>query len=84
MGTDTRNRYQLTVRVRLSSVPDSWRDVLTTEITTTRASVVAIAARFQHIYPKPAHQVAVHLLEATREPLQIDWEAPGAPDDGPA
>ena len=58
--------------------------MLTTEIITTRAGVVAIAARFQKIYPKPAHQVVVHLLEGSSGPLDVDWEQPGAPDDGPA
>jgi hypothetical protein len=58
--------------------------VLTTEITTTRAGVVAIAARFRKIYPKPAHQVLVCLLDGSSGPQEIDWETPGAPDDGPA
>ena len=84
MNADARNRYLVRVRSQRPYAPDSWRDVLTTEITTTRAGVVAIAARFQKIYPRPAYQVEVHLLEGSSGPLDIDWEKPGAPDDGRA
>ena len=79
-------RYQYRIKIisqRSSPTESSWKEVMTTEVFTTRASVVAIAARFQKIYPRPGHRVLVHLLELTREPLQVDWETLEEPGYGP-
>lgn len=79
-------RYSYRIRiVRQHTAPaESARaDVLNTEVVTTRAGVVAIAARFQKIYPRPAYRVLVYLLERSREPLAVDWEALQEPDDVP-
>jgi hypothetical protein len=56
---------------------------MTTEVLTTRAGIVSIAAHFQKIYPRPGHRVLVHLLERAREPLPVDWESLEDPDEGP-
>ena len=79
-------RYQYRIKIisRPSAPTEStWTDVLTTEVVTTRSGVVAIAARFQKIYPRPGHRVLVHLLERAGEPLQVDWETLEGPGNGP-
>jgi hypothetical protein len=45
--------------------------------------VVAIAARFQKIFPRPDYRVLVHLLGGSRDPLPVDWESVEDPGDGP-
>ena len=85
MDVSARYRYRINIVSRQSSSPESqWKDVMTTDAVTTRAGVVAIAARFQKIYPRPGYRVLVHLLERSREPLQVDWETLYVPGDGPA
>lgn len=75
MDMSARYQYRIRILSRHSSPADStWKDVMTTEVLTTRAGVVAIAARFQEIFPRPGHRVLVHLLERSRVPLQVDWE----------
>ncbi|HSB48266.1 MAG TPA: hypothetical protein VLD15_01985 [Burkholderiales bacterium] len=79
-------RYPYQIRiVRLQSNAERPlpKDVMTTEVVTTRVGIVAIAARFQKIYPRPGHRVLVHLLERSRDPLPVDWESLEDPDDGP-
>ena len=78
-----RNKYQIRVVCMQSAPADSsWKDVLTTEIVSTRTSVVDIAARLQRIYPKPEHLVFVHLLASSGEPLRVAWETPDEPGNG--
>jgi hypothetical protein len=78
-----RNKYQIKVVCKQSSPADSsWKDVLTTEIVSTRTSVVDIAARLQGIYPKPEHLVFVHLLARSGQPLRIAWETPDESGNG--
>ena len=85
MDTSARYQYRIKILSLQSSSPEpQWKDVLTTEAVTTRAGIVAIAARIQKIYPRPGYRVLVHLLERSREPLQVDWETLYVPGDGPA
>ena len=78
------HQYQIKIVSQQSSPTESpLKDLLTTEVVTTRAGVVAIAARLQKIYPRPGHRVLVHLLERSREPLQVDWETLEEPGSGP-
>jgi len=80
-------RYQYRIKVVSRQSPPAnpqWKDVLTTEVDTTRAGVVAIAACFQKIYPRPGYRVLVDLLERSRDPSPIDWESLDVPGDGPA
>ena len=84
MNVPARNKYQIKIVCQQSSPAESsWKDVLTTDIVTTRTSVVDIAARLQGIYPKPEHLVFVHLLERSDQPLQVAWETPEEPGNGP-
>jgi hypothetical protein len=77
--------YRIQIVSREVSATDSqWKDVMTTEAVTTRAGVVAIAARFQKIYPRPGYRVFVYLLERLREPLPVDWETLDVSGDEPA
>ena len=79
-------RYPYRVRIvglQSTSAESEWTDVMTTEVVSTRAGIVAIAARFQKIYPRPGHRVLVYLLERSREPLPVDWETLQVPDAGP-
>lgn len=82
MSTPYEYRIKIIRRQSHPAAPE-WKDVLTTEVITTRAGVVSIAARFQKVYPRPGYRVLVHLLERSREPLQIDWETLDVPGDGP-
>ncbi|HEY7744610.1 MAG TPA: hypothetical protein VIA19_16330 [Burkholderiales bacterium] len=79
-------RYPYQIRiVRLQSTADGSlpKEVMTTELVATRSGIVAIAASFQKIYPRPGHRVLVHLCERSRDPLPVDWESLEDPDDGP-
>jgi hypothetical protein len=84
MNIRARNKYQIKVVCQQSSPAESsWKDVLTTDIVTTRTAVVDIAERLQRIFPKPEHLVFVHLLERAGQPLQVAWETPEEPGNGP-
>lgn len=58
-----------------SSGETRWKEVMTTEVSETRAEVIAIAGRFRQVYPRPRNRVLVFLLDGAREPLPVDWEA---------
>lgn len=77
-----RFQYQIQIISQQPSPGESCsKNVLITEAVTTRAGVVAIAARFQKIFPRPDYRVLVHLLGRSRELLSVDWESiedPGA------
>jgi hypothetical protein len=76
--------YRIHIVSRESSATDSqWKDMLTTEVVTTRSGVVAIAASFQKIYPRPGYRVLVYLLERSRQPFPVDWETLDVSGDGP-
>jgi hypothetical protein len=76
MDKPVRYPYRIQVVIRQSSPTDSqWKDMLTTEVVTSRAGVVAIAASFQKIYPRPGYRVLVYLLERSREAFPVDWES---------
>jgi hypothetical protein len=84
MNIRARNKYQIKVVCQQSSPAESsWKDVLTTDIVTTRTAVVDIAERLQRIFPKPEHLVFVRLLEHSGQPLQVAWETPEEPGNGP-
>jgi hypothetical protein len=84
MNIPARNKYQIKIVCQQSSPTESsWKDVLTTDIVTTRTDVVDIAARLQRIFPKPEHLVSVHLLERSGQPLPVAWETPEEPVNGP-
>ncbi len=77
MNIPARNKYQ--IKVACQQYPpseSSWKDVLTTEIVSTRTSVVELAVLLRRIYPKPEFLVLVHLLERSDQPLQVAWEDP--------
>lgn len=78
-----RNNYRIRVVCKQSTPAESWNDVLTTDMFTTRTSVVDIASRLQGIYPKPEHQVLVHLIGSSGQPLPVAWETPNEPGTGP-
>jgi hypothetical protein len=76
MDLSARYPYRIQIVSQRPSTEDPpLKDVLTTEVVSTRAGIVAIAARFQKIYPRPGHRVLVYLLERSREPLPVDWES---------
>lgn len=84
MGMPARYPYRIQIVSRESTATDSqWKDVMTTEAVTTRAGAVAIAARFQKIYPRPRYRVLVYLLERSREAFPVDWETLDASGDNP-
>jgi hypothetical protein len=79
-------RYPYRIRiVSLQTIPEGSlpKDIMTTDVVTTRSGIVSIAARFQKIYPRPGYRVLVHLLERARDPLPVDWESLGEPDEYP-
>ena len=79
----TRFQYRIQIVSQESATGVSRpKSVLTTEALTTRAGVVAIAARFQKIFPRPDYRVLVHLLGRSRDPLPVDWETVEDPGDG--
>jgi len=85
MDMPARYPYRIQIVGREASATDSqWKDMLTTEAVTTRAGVVAIAARFQKIYPRPLYRVLVYLIERSREPFPVDWESLDVSGDEPA
>jgi len=84
MNVPARNKYQITIVCQQSSQTESsWKNVLTTDIITTRSDVVDIAARLQRIFPKPEYLVSVHLLERSGQPLPVAWETREEPGSGP-
>jgi hypothetical protein len=83
MNTAPRNKYQIKVVCQQSSPAESsWKDVLITDMFSTRTAVAEFAARLQRIYPKPEHLVLVHLLARSSQPREVAWEIP-EPGDGP-
>jgi hypothetical protein len=85
MDMPARYPYRIQIVSREPSSTDSqWKDVLTTEAVSTRAGVVAIAARFQKIYPRPRYRVLVYLVERSHEPFAVDWETLDVSGDPPA
>ena len=78
MPTFYRYRIKI-VGLQLSPGESQAKDVMTTEVVATPTDVLAIAARFQNLYPRPGHRVLVHLLERSREPLPVDWESLSEP-----
>ena len=84
MHIPARNKYQIKIVCQPSSPTESsWKDVLTTDIVTTRTAVVDIAARLQKIFPKPEHVVFVHLLERSGQPCPVAWETLDEAGNGP-
>jgi hypothetical protein len=79
-----RFQYQIQIISQQSAPGESRsKSVLITEAVTTRAGVVAIAARFQKIFPRPDYRVLVHVLGGSRELLSVDWESIEDPQNGP-
>ena len=83
MDMAERYPYRIQIVSQQSSPEESpSKSVMTTEVVTSRAGVVTIAARFQKIYPRPGYRVLVHLLERSREPFPVDWESLDVPGGG--
>lgn len=85
MNTPARNKYRIKVVSRqIAPAPSPWKDVMSTEMVSTRTNVVDIAALLQRIYPKPEYLVQVHLVANSGQPVQIAWDSHEEPGDGAA
>ena len=84
LDISARNKHQIKIVCQQPSPTEpSRKDVLTTEMVTTRTAIVDIAARLQRIFPKPEHLVTMHLLERPGQPRQVAWETPDEPGNSP-